>query len=73
MSCTNPPEKPNSKFKRRAAVIDIFPNSATGIRVVDALILEQSDNWAVSRSYMMLETIGSVSHNPVVSLPTLTT
>jgi hypothetical protein len=36
------------------------------------LILEQTDKWAVSRSYMMLEKTGSVSHNPVVSLPTLT-
>jgi len=27
--------------------------------------------WAVSRRYMTLETPGSVSHNPIVSLPAL--
>lgn len=26
---------------------------------------------AVSRRYMMLETLGSVSHDPIVSLPAL--
>ena len=39
--------------------------------LVGALMLEQNDEWAVSRRYMTLETIGSVSHNPVVSLPAL--
>jgi hypothetical protein len=35
------------------------------------MMLEQNDEWAVSRRYMTLETLGSVSHNPVVSLPAL--
>ncbi|EZP80701.1 Mobile element protein [Novosphingobium resinovorum] len=34
-------------------------------------MLEQNDEWAVSRRYMTLETLGSVSHNPIVSLPAL--
>jgi hypothetical protein len=36
-------------------------------------MLEQNDEWAVSRRYMPLETLGSVSHNPIVSLPALAT
>ena len=46
-------------------------SEAAMIRLVGALMLEQNDEWAVSRRYMTLETLGSVSHNPVVSLPAL--
>ena len=40
------------------------------VRLVGALLLEQSDEWATQRSrYMTLETIGAVSDTPSVSLP----
>lgn len=68
---TNLLEGVNRKVKRRAEVIGIFPNAAAVIRLVDALIREQTDEWPVSRRYMMLETTRSVSHNPVLSLPAL--
>lgn len=71
IASTNPLERVNKEIKRRADVIGIFPNNAAGIRLVGALMLGQNDEWAVSRRYMTLETIGSVSHNPVVSLPDL--
>ena len=61
----------NKEIKRRADVIDIFPNDAAVIRLVGALMLEQNDEWAVSRRYIMLEPIDSVSHNLIVSLPAL--
>ena len=69
ISSTNPLERVNKEIKRRADVIGIFPNDAAVIRLVGALMLEQNDEWAVSRRYMTLETLGSVSHNPIVSLP----
>ena len=41
-------------------------------RLVGALLLEQSDEWAVQRTrYMTLETIAALSDDPTVSLPTL--
>lgn len=71
IASTNPLERVNKEIKRRADVIGIFPNDAAVVRLVGALMLEQNDEWAVSRRYMTLETLGSVSHNPVVSLPAL--
>jgi hypothetical protein len=39
-------------------------------RLIGAILLEQSDEWATQRSrYMTLETISTVSDNPAVSLP----
>ena len=42
------------------------------IRLVGALMLEQSDEWAVQRArYMTLETIATLGDDPTVSLPAL--
>lgn len=71
ISSTNPLERVNKEIKRRADVIGIFPNTAAVIRLVGALMLEQNDEWSVSRRYMTLETIGTLSDNPPISLPAL--
>ena len=41
------------------------------VRLVGARTTEQNDEWAVSRRYMTLGTLGSASHNPIVRLPAL--
>jgi len=67
---TNPIERLNGEIKRRAEVIDIFPNDDTIVRLVGALLLVQNDEWAVQRSrYMTLETIAAMSDDPLISLP----
>jgi putative transposase len=68
----NPLERLNGEIKRRTDVVGIFPNEAAITRLVGALLLEQSDEWAVQRTrYMTLETIATLSDDPTVSLPTL--
>ncbi len=71
IASTNPLERVNKEIKRRADAIGILPNNTAVVRLVGALMLEQNDEWAVSRRYMTLETLGAVSHNPIVSLPAM--
>jgi transposase-like protein len=65
---TNPLERLNGEIKRRTDVVGIFPNEAAIYRLVGALLLEQSDEWALQRRYMTLETLAEVGDNPNVSL-----
>jgi hypothetical protein len=49
-----------------------LPNEAAITRLVGALLLEQSDEWAVQRArYMTLETIAPLGDSTGVSLPIL--
>ncbi len=68
---TNPLERVNKELKRRSDVVGIFPNEAAVIRLIGALLLEQNDEWATTRRYLTLETLGTVSDNAVVSLPVM--
>ena len=69
---TNPIERLNGEIKRRTEVVGIFPNEEAIVRLVGAILMEQNDEWAVQRSrYMSLETMATVSDDPIVSLPIL--
>ncbi len=66
---TNPLERVNGEVKRRTEVVGIFPNEAPIRRLVGAILLEQNDEWAVQRArYMTLESVASVSDDPIVSI-----
>ena len=49
---TNGLERLNQELKRRTRVVGIFPNEASCLRLVSAILMETSDEWAVGKAYL---------------------
>ena len=52
---TNSIERLNEEIRRRDRVIRIYPNEASAIRLIGALLIEHDEKWSTGRKYLDME------------------
>ena len=48
-------ERLNREILRRTRVVSIFPNEASCLRLISAILMEQSDEWECGKIYLSIE------------------
>lgn len=65
IALTNPLERINKEIKRRSNVVRTFPDDASVIRLVGAVLLDQHDDWAIAeRRYLSEESMAAIDNDP---------
>jgi putative transposase len=52
---SNPIERLNREIRRRTAVVSIFPNEASCLRLISAVLMEYDEEWQTGRAYLTFE------------------
>jgi len=66
---TNPLERLNKEVKRRSDVVGIFPNEASIVRLIGAVLLEQNDEWLLQHRYMQIEGMTEITPPALDAVP----
>ncbi len=48
-------ERINEEVRRRTRVVGIFPNEASCLRLVSAILMEISDDWETGKTYLTFD------------------
>ena len=55
MRTTNGLERLNKELKRRTRVATLFPNAASCLRLVSAMLAEQDEEWMTAKIYLTMK------------------
>ncbi|CAM4352106.1 Mutator family transposase [Palleronia rufa] len=69
----NPIERLNREVKRRADVVGIFPDEASIMCLIGAVLFEQNDEWQTSSRYMMVEAFAQIDTEKIDPILSITT